>query len=242
MITHSSMLALVLLCSMALSGLSSPVVQEQPASELGTIYYAVDLSAPLPTSTFKCIQGISLYAFLRAYSHSGQGQLDPVACSNIKNAYAAGLNTEAYMTPQPKSSKTGAQQFDEMYGGLRNCDISVKSIWVQVTYPVNWHASTTKNVDFLNGILIRAQQYGIVVGVYTNLYEWNEITGGAITDNIPIWYWNVYGPGTSNEDIISVSTTAKSTGMAKREKSDQIVVGTLGLGSIDSGKAEIKQR
>ncbi|KIH59479.1 hypothetical protein ANCDUO_10281, partial [Ancylostoma duodenale] len=197
------MLALVLLCSLALGGLASPVVQEQTASELATIYYAADLSAPLPTSTFKATKIIMTWhkavCLFRAYSHAGQGQLDPVVCNNIKNAYAAGLNTEAYMTPQPKSSKTGAQQFDEMYGGLRNCDISVQSIWVQVTYPVNWHASTTKNVDFLVSILDRAQQYGIVVGVYTNIYEWNEITGGAITNNIPLWYWNVYGPGTYNE-------------------------------------------
>ncbi|EYC00593.1 hypothetical protein Y032_0114g429 [Ancylostoma ceylanicum] len=216
------------------------------------------------------------YAFLRVYSPAGQGELDVIGCSNIKNANAAGMKTEAYMTPQPKSSKTGAQQFDEMYGGLRNSYINILSIWVQVTSPVNWHASTTKNVDFLNSILTRARQYGLGVGVYTNVYEWNEITGGATADNVLLWYWNVYGAGTSNEspatfsdfhsfagwtvptakqygqvgsvcgvdvnkDIISISSVSESVGMAKHENSDQIVVGSLGLGSIAPGKSEIKQ-
>ncbi|EYC00598.1 hypothetical protein Y032_0114g431 [Ancylostoma ceylanicum] len=276
-IKDTSMLVLVLFCSLALSGLGSPVVQEQTVSKSATVSYAVDLSAPAPTSTFQCIRQSSYgYAFLRAYSPAGQGQLDPNACNNIKNAYAAGLNTEAYMTPVPKSSKTGAQQFDEMYGGLRNCFISVLSIWIQVTSPVNWHASTAKNVDFINSILTRARQYGIDVAVYTNVYEWNQITGGATITNVQLWYWNAYGAGatkespadyddfrsfggwttpsakqfgqvefvcgvTLNRDIISVSNSAESIEMEKHEKSEQIVVGTLGRGSVVSGQAEIKQ-
>ncbi|EPB77548.1 hypothetical protein ANCCEY_03390 [Ancylostoma ceylanicum] len=133
----SSMLALILLCSVALCGVASPVVQEQAASELVTI---------LETH------------LLQTFS---------------------GMKTEAYMTPQPKSSKTGAQQFDEMYGGLRNSYINILSIWVQ--------------------------QYGLGVGVYTNVYEWNEITGGATADNVLLWYWNVYGAGTSNESPATFS-------------------------------------
>ncbi|KIH43123.1 hypothetical protein ANCDUO_26878 [Ancylostoma duodenale] len=46
---------------------------------------------------------------------------------------------------------------------------------------------------------------------------------------------------TANRDIYIVSETAKFTGMANYEKSEQIVVGSLGLGSVAPGKAEIKQ-
>ncbi|KAL6733474.1 hypothetical protein Aduo_004119 [Ancylostoma duodenale] len=271
------MLALTLLCSLALCLFASPVVQEQAATELDSVYYGVDLSAPVPQTTFQCIRRSSYnYAFLRIYSPAGQGQLDPNGCNNIRNAFAAGLITDSYMTPVPKSSKTGAQQFDEMYGGLRNCAISMSSFWVQVTSQVNWHSSTSKNVDFLNSLISRAWDYGIKVGVYTSAYEWNQIMGGAATNNIQLWYWNNYGAGATNEspanfndfqsfgswttpsakqfgqaesvcgvtvnrDIISASNTAKSAGMAKQEKSEQIVLGTLGLGDIALGKPEIRQ-
>ncbi|RCN34232.1 hypothetical protein ANCCAN_19921 [Ancylostoma caninum] len=46
---------------------------------------------------------------------------------------------------------------------------------------------------------------------------------------------------TVNRDIISVSNTAKSAGMAKREKSEQVVLGILGFGNIALGKPEIRQ-
>ncbi|EPB77547.1 hypothetical protein ANCCEY_03389 [Ancylostoma ceylanicum] len=213
--------------------------------------YALDLSVPVSTSTFQCIrQSYYNVAFVRGYSPAGQGQFDPYACTNIQNANAAGLGTEVYMTPQPKSSKSGAQQFDEMYGGLRNSNINVRSVWIQ--------------------------QYGLSIGIYTNVYDWNQITGGASINNAMLWYWNVYGAGPTNEspanfndfrsfggwtapsvkqfgqvesvcgvtvnrDIYTVSGAAKLAGMAKYEKTEQIVVGSLGLGSVAPGKAEIKQ-
>ncbi|EYC00597.1 hypothetical protein Y032_0114g430 [Ancylostoma ceylanicum] len=271
------MQTVVLLCSLALSCLASPVVHQKAASESASFAYALDLSVPVSTSTFQCIrQSYYNVAFVRGYSPAGQGQFDPYACTNIQNANAAGLGTEVYMTPQPKSSKSGAQQFDEMYGGLRNSNINVRSVWIQVTSPINWYASSTTNINILNSILSRASQYGLSIGIYTNVYDWNQITGGASINNAMLWYWNVYGAGPTNEspanfndfrsfggwtapsvkqfgqvesvcgvtvnrDIYTVSGAAKLAGMAKYEKTEQIVVGSLGLGSVAPGKAEIKQ-
>ncbi|KHJ80973.1 hypothetical protein OESDEN_19346 [Oesophagostomum dentatum] len=103
------------------------------------------------------------------------------------------------MTPLPTSTKTGAQQFDEMYGGLKNANINVRSVWIQVTSPINWYTSSTTNINFLNSILSRASQYGLSIGIYTSVYDWNQITGGATINNAMLWYWNVYGSGTANE-------------------------------------------
>ncbi|KAK6028428.1 hypothetical protein OSTOST_05525 [Ostertagia ostertagi] len=50
----------------------------------------------------------------QGYTPAGSGSIDPYACANIQNANSAGLGTEVYMTPQPNSAKSGAQQFDEM--------------------------------------------------------------------------------------------------------------------------------
>ncbi|PIO57588.1 hypothetical protein TELCIR_20994, partial [Teladorsagia circumcincta] len=113
----------------------------------------------------------------------GQGQIDTYACANIQNAVAAGLGTEVYMTPQPNSAKTGGQQLDEMYTNLRNSNINVQSIWIQVTSPSNWYVTSTLNINFINSILTRANQYGLSIGIYTSINEWNLITGAANINN-----------------------------------------------------------
>ncbi|ETN71936.1 hypothetical protein NECAME_19099, partial [Necator americanus] len=162
--------------------------------------YAVDIYDAYSLSVFQCIrQSLYAIAFIRGYSPAGQGQLDPYVSWNIQNAHSAGLGTEVYMTPLPYSTKTGAQQFDEMYGGLRNGNINVRSVWVQVNSSVAWYSNNTTNVNFLNSILSRARQYGLSIGIYTNMYDWNKITGGATVTNAMLWYSNVYGSGVTNE-------------------------------------------
>ncbi|KIH52243.1 hypothetical protein ANCDUO_17657 [Ancylostoma duodenale] len=269
------MQALAVLCSLALICFASPVVQQQAASELARTVYAIDLSEPFPTSARSCL---SFYQtiFVRGYSPAGQGQLDPYACNTIWDASTAGWGTEVYITPQPNSNKSGAQQLGEMVGGLRNCGLGVRSVWIQVTLPINWYTSTWTNINFLNSILARASRGGLSIGIYTSLYDWDQITGGAKINNAMLWYWNVYGQGpnaqsaanfndfrpfggwtapqfkqigqnesicgvTANRDIYIVSETAKFAGMANCEKSEQIVVGSLGLGSVVPGKVEIKR-
>ncbi|VDP07714.1 unnamed protein product [Heligmosomoides polygyrus] len=112
----------------------------------------------------------------------------------------AGLGTEVYMTPQPNSTKTGAQQFDEMFYMFGNCNLIVSSIWIQVTSPANWSPTSKTNIAFLNSIFARAGQYGgITIGIYTNANEWSKITGSAKITNARLWYWNVQGGGVPNE-------------------------------------------
>uniref|UniRef100_A0A7I4Y1Z9 C-type lectin domain-containing protein n=1 Tax=Haemonchus contortus TaxID=6289 RepID=A0A7I4Y1Z9_HAECO len=173
---------------------------QEDTSELASVAYAVDLSVLASTATYQCMKQ-SLYnvAFIRGYTGAYQGQIDPYSVMNIQNAAAAGLGTEVYMTPQPISSKTGAQQFDEMYNMLIGANIYVKSIWVQVTSPNNWSTSSSTNVNFLNSILAEALQYGLNIGIYTNSDEWKQIVGGATTRNVNLWYWKTKGSGASNE-------------------------------------------
>ncbi|KAK6015951.1 hypothetical protein OSTOST_18574 [Ostertagia ostertagi] len=70
---------------------------------------------------------------------------------------------------------------------------------VQVTSPVNWYVTSTLNINFINSILTRANQYGLSIGIYTNINEWNQITGSANINNAMLWYWSTYGSGVSNE-------------------------------------------
>ncbi|KAK6055515.1 hypothetical protein COOONC_06979 [Cooperia oncophora] len=57
----------------------------------------------------------------------------------------------------------------------------------QVTSPNNWLKSTRTNINFLADILCRASQYGLTVGIYTNFYDWSQITDGATIDNAMLW-------------------------------------------------------
>ncbi|VDM79274.1 unnamed protein product, partial [Strongylus vulgaris] len=191
--------------------------------------YAVDLSAGTSTSAFQCIrQNYYNVAFIRAYSPTGQGQLDPYACANIQNANAAGLGTEVYMTPQPNSAKSGIQQFDEMYSGLKNANINVRSI--------------TGGATINNAMLWYWSTYGSGVSNESpaNFNDFRAF-GGWTTPSVKQFAQveTVCGV-TVNRDIYAVTAAEKVAGMAK-EKSEAIVVGFLGLGNAIVGKAEIKQ-
>ncbi|WKY06600.1 hypothetical protein Q1695_006633 [Nippostrongylus brasiliensis] len=135
----------------------------------------------------------------RLYAPYQSGVADPHACDNIRNALSAGVIISGYMTPEPNSVKTGAEQFDEMYTNLKNNQIYLRNIWIQVTSPINWSANTTVNINFVNSILFRAEQNGINTGIFTNFYDWSQIMGSAAVSNASLWYWNTYGAGESNE-------------------------------------------
>ncbi|PIO65643.1 hypothetical protein TELCIR_12669 [Teladorsagia circumcincta] len=121
---------LVLSACLFLSCFASPVLQKVEAvekdvtPELDSTAYAVDLLIPISLSGFQCIrQNQYSTAFIRL-------SCEPTAYRAY--THVAGLQAEAYMSPQPQSSKTGAQQFDEMYFNLKNADIDVQSVWIQV--------------------------------------------------------------------------------------------------------------
>ncbi|KAL6733473.1 hypothetical protein Aduo_004118 [Ancylostoma duodenale] len=272
------MLIPTVLSSLALSCFAIVYTEEGIASLMNDQETAVDLSEPVSTSTFRCIRQNNVsVVFIRGYSSAGDGQFDRNAVTNIQNAFAAGLGTEVFMIPQPKSSKTGAEQFDEMYDGLKNNNIDIRSVWIQVTLPVNWYSDTLTNVNFLNSILARAtSRYGLSTGIYTKFHDWNQITGRSKINGAMLWYWSVYGDGpanespadfndfhpfaewtapavkqfghdesicgfTANRNIYTASGAAKFVGMAKYEKPEQIVVGSIGLERVAPGKAEITQ-
>ncbi|PIO64279.1 hypothetical protein TELCIR_14101 [Teladorsagia circumcincta] len=127
------------------------------------------------------------------------GAPDPDAVTNIQLASAIGLRTEVYMVPQiGTSGQTGAQQLEEMYSHLLDANIIVKSVWIEVTHRSGWSLpfAASRNVDFLNSFLQRANIYGLSVGILTNLDEWNEITGSATINNVMLWYFKTNGTRT----------------------------------------------
>uniref|UniRef100_A0A158P9R9 Mannosyltransferase n=1 Tax=Angiostrongylus cantonensis TaxID=6313 RepID=A0A158P9R9_ANGCA len=49
-------------------------------------------------------------------------------------------------------------------------------------------------------VRIGLNTYGVSVGIYTNFYDWQQITNNWTgATNCPLWYWKVLGPGPSGE-------------------------------------------
>ncbi|CAJ0960034.1 unnamed protein product, partial [Mesorhabditis belari] len=178
-----------------------PEAKALPPLQDATVAYALDLSASVSQSTFQCIksQGYST-VFVRVYNPQGNGAYDSNGGYNVKNAYAAGLGTEIYMTPQPSSSKSAAQQVDEIYQGLNSAGVTVRTLWIQVTSPINWPNNQVTNQNFITALTNRAKQYNWATGIYTSSYDWNQITGAwSGLTGTSLWYWSVNGNGPSGE-------------------------------------------
>ncbi|VDM58999.1 unnamed protein product, partial [Angiostrongylus costaricensis] len=157
---------------------TTPTAPTNQLSGFGTSCFSVLVVRQNTTTKHKFESGSTKTSFTKAFS-------------------SAGLGTEVYMTPQPNSRKTGSQQFDEMYNYMTKSGIKIVTVWIQVTSPINWSTSIAVNVNFIDSIT--ARQYGLSVGIYTNYYDWSQITSGLIADGTMLWYWNVYGPGVAGE-------------------------------------------
>ncbi|CAI2354439.1 unnamed protein product [Caenorhabditis sp. 36 PRJEB53466] len=181
-------------------------IEAKPAPEVvnndASYAYAVDFSVPTTLSQMNCLKTAKYSAiFVRGLAPTGSGVFDTNSITTIRNAYSAGLGIEVYMTPQPLSTYQGYQQFDLLYNGLTQNGITIRSVWIQVTSPANWQSSTTSNVNFINSIVSRAKQYGLTVGIYTNQYDWSQITNSwaTLSSDVLLWYWHVLGSGVTGE-------------------------------------------
>ncbi|KAF8364028.1 hypothetical protein PRIPAC_90951 [Pristionchus pacificus] len=164
--------------------------------------YAVDINQQGTSSNFNCLRQNSYSTvFVRAYKPDGKGAVDTTAVPNINMAYQAGLGIEVFMTPNPTSSKTATSQVDEVITALTNGGITIRSLWIQVTSPVNWNKNQATNVNFINTAIQRIRSRGVRPGVYTNNYDWQQITNQAnnLGSDVMLWYWNVYSSGVSGE-------------------------------------------
>jgi len=187
---------------------NSDVEEPLPAPALPTdkasYSFAVDFSASASVSTLQCIkQNGYAAAFIRVYMPANGGQVDTIGCASVINSHQAGLGTEIYVTPAPTGTKTGSQQFDEFYTYMQNSGIQVSAVWLQVTSPLNWSSYQQTNVNFISSFSQRAKQYGVTPNIYTNWYDWQQITsswtGWQSIANSKLWYWWTLGQGVNDE-------------------------------------------
>ncbi|WKX96055.1 hypothetical protein Q1695_012483 [Nippostrongylus brasiliensis] len=193
------MLKTTLLLSAVLLGISGYVFAEK-AEEAATSGYAFDANTAIPQASFNCLRSEDyVVAFLRGYKPNLNGGFDSTVVQNTKFANAENIGVEVYMSPNPSSGKTAAQQFNEFYNGL-TANFSVQAVWLQVTNPILWSPTIQNNVEFINAIVYAAKSKGLAIGIYTNQYDWSQITNNWTSMGVNLlWYWNVLGSGEDSE-------------------------------------------
>ncbi|WKY07830.1 hypothetical protein Q1695_007368 [Nippostrongylus brasiliensis] len=137
--------------------------------------YAVDLSVEANADAMRCLKkaGYSI-VFVRGYDPSGDGQFDKNAVQTIRLANEANLDTEVYMTPNPRSSKSATQQFTELHEGLKKSGITLLKVWLQ--------------------------NQGVGIGFHTTRKDWkNIIDAPGFAGGAQLWYTSVRGEGESGE-------------------------------------------
>jgi hypothetical protein len=162
--------------------------------------FAVDFGVSASLSTLQCLyqQGYNA-VFIQVYGPTNGGSVNNAGCQSVINSYSANLGTEIYITPAT-SGKSGQQQFDEAFNAMKASGINVKSIWLQVTSPINWPNNVQTNVNLIQSFINRATSYGIRSGIYTNWYDWQQITGAYTGfQSARLWYWNALGQGPNAE-------------------------------------------
>uniref|UniRef100_A0A0N5BT80 Lysozyme n=1 Tax=Strongyloides papillosus TaxID=174720 RepID=A0A0N5BT80_STREA len=165
--------------------------------------YAADVEGLLNPSQFNCFKSKGYSAvFTQIYATVNGGSVNKYGSQNVIYAHKAGLATEVYIDPSPQSIKPSYTQFDEAYYQLTNANISVRSIWLKVTKPLLWNQNVFYNINFIKDIITRAQSYNVNLGIYTNWYDWDQITGSTTIFqqySLPLWYWNTRGFGSNAE-------------------------------------------
>ncbi|GMS92005.1 hypothetical protein PENTCL1PPCAC_14180, partial [Pristionchus entomophagus] len=166
--------------------------------------YGVDINQLGSASNFQCLrQNNYATVFIRGYKPDGKGAVDTNAVSNINMAFNAGLGIEVFMTPNPTSGKKADAQVNELVDALVKGGVTIRTIWIQVTSPINWDKKQATNVNFINLAIQRIRARGIRPGVYTNNYDWQQITNqaGNLGSDVMLWYWNVNSSGVSGETV-----------------------------------------
>uniref|UniRef100_A0AC34FN65 Lysozyme n=1 Tax=Panagrolaimus sp. ES5 TaxID=591445 RepID=A0AC34FN65_9BILA len=178
----------------------APLAPPLDLSAKAAYNFAVDFAVSASLSTLQCLyqQGYNS-VFIQVYGPANGGSVNSAGCQAVINSYSANLGTEIYITPAT-SGKTGQQQFDEAFNAMKSAGINVRSVWLQVTSPINWPNNLQTNVNLIQSFINRATSYGISAGIYTNWYDWQQITGAYTGfQSSRLWYWNSLGQGQNAE-------------------------------------------
>mmetsp|Transcript_32873 Transcript_32873/g.57419 ORF Transcript_32873/g.57419 Transcript_32873/m.57419 type:complete len:207 (+) Transcript_32873:6130-6750(+) len=138
------------------------------------------------TNVFSCLKS-SGYTFAIVRGYQSNGQVDPNAVNNIKNARSAGFSyVDVYAFPcVPCGNAAG--QANALVSALSGQNYG--TIWLDVeTY--NWSSSQSSNQSFITSFINAVKSKGKAAGIYSSYYNWQSIVGLSWSgvSSLPLWY------------------------------------------------------
>jgi hypothetical protein len=119
---------------------------------------------------------------------------NPCLASEYQWARASGV-VELYMNIANPSTAV-ANAYDAGYAAARyafqyaNAQVGNAkghAWWIDVETGNSWSTNPTANTDVIAGSIAFFRAKGVTVGIYSTVYQWGVITGGAIIPSVPNW-------------------------------------------------------
>ena len=91
-----------------------------------------------------------------------------------------------YMFPCPTCGNPEGQM-NSLIDGLNSSTYG--KIWLDIEGSQYWYSDTSKNIDFIQGLVDQASVRGRSLGIYTSNSQWTPITGSTTKfGSFPLWY------------------------------------------------------
>ncbi|CAB05468.2 LOW QUALITY PROTEIN: Glycoside hydrolase family 25 protein [Caenorhabditis elegans] len=126
---------------------------------------------------------------------TSSGLFDSTAPRVFKNLVNYGGDMWFYMKPYPSNGKSGSQQMENVYQGLKSAQIKFSHITVHIGDPQLWSSGSDANT-ISKDLIQRADQHGISVQFFTSQSNWHSITNNNRSfSSYKLWWAHTNGAG-----------------------------------------------
>lgn len=156
--------------------------------------YGIDISSSLSPSAASCMVNSNFGGLISPRGYQSLGNVDPLVCSSLQNAKAAGFKTrDVYIFPDPTGSKSARMQMTELVNHISsNCkDAWSGRIWLDIEGSQYWKGDFAANKQFYQELYDSCAALGVRCGVYSSYYMWQSIFGSTAYcygQESPLWY------------------------------------------------------
>ncbi|CAF1322108.1 unnamed protein product [Adineta steineri] len=149
----------------------------------------VDVSQKVSQIQFECLKD-SGYKFIIVRVYRKNGIVDSNCAETIKNARAVGLKQiEAYFLPC-FSCGDASQQVIETIDYLKDENVEIDRLWLNIEGKWNNNNSTDINIQFIEELIVQISNLGMKFGIFTSKFHWISIMNNItkFSSYAPLWY------------------------------------------------------
>jgi len=152
--------------------------------------YGVDVSEPVSTSQFSCLNAANLtFAIVRAWHSTGTP--DTSCPGTVAAAWAGGLaHVDVYMFPC-YSCGDPSGQVQQAISYLQQNSVDYGMFWLDIEGAGEyWSNNEVANQNFFEALRDEVVASGATLGIYSSASQWGPIFGSGYTggSGYPLWY------------------------------------------------------